>query len=200
MNRIPLSLGLLALLAVATLGCNRDQSSVRNAAAGELPRERTEIPDGTCVVTTLEHRLTTTTNHSGDPFVLKTVDPILIDGREAFPIGTVISGVLQDVQAYGPTSGRARMTLSYLWIADAAGETHAITAEPLAMQAQSATGADAGRIVANGRGAAIGTDAGADAEGFVMLATVGDEIELEMGQKINVMMTAPTIIHVLARQ
>ncbi len=216
MKRIPASVGVLVVIAATiTAGCTQDRESVRGAAAA-VQKQRFEtlvIPDGTSVVASLDSRLSTETNHSGDPFVATTVEPITVSGRTAVPAGARIHGVLRDVQASGRTKGRARMTLTYGTIADSEGKTHTMPALPLTLQAASAThgdvekiaaggvlGAIIGGIAGGGKGAAIGAGAGAGAGTILMLATKGDEVELEAGQRLNVQMTSSTSIQVLAQR
>ena len=120
MKRIPASIGILILIAVAiTVGCTKDQEGVRDAAAARTPAvqkprfETLVIPDGTNVVASLDTRLSTETNHTGDPFGATTTEPIIVGGRTVVPAGARIHGVLRDVQASGRIKGRARMTLAY---------------------------------------------------------------------------------------
>jgi len=217
MKRIPVSIGVLAVIAMAiTAGCSQDRQSVRSAAAAAEQKPRVEtlvIPDGTSVVASLDTRLSTETNTSGDPFGATITEPIMVNGKTAVPIGSWIHGVLRDVQASGRTKGRAQMTLTYATIVDSRGNTHTISAVPLTLQAASATrgdvekiaaggalGAIIGGIAGGGKGAAIGAGAGAGAGTVLMLATKGNEVELEAGQRLNVQMTSPTSIQVLAQR
>ena len=102
------------------------------------------------------------------------------------------------------------MTLAFNEIADADGTSHAISALPLTLQADSETGEDVAKIAAGGvagavigglaggkKGAAIGSAVGVGAGTIVMLATKGDDIELSPGQRVNVQMTGPTSITVV---
>jgi hypothetical protein len=216
MRRFSAGIGILALIAtVITAGCAQDQASARNAeAAAQKPRFVTlVIPDGTQVVASLDTRLSTETNHTGDAFGATTTEPIIVSGRTVFPAGARIHGVLRDVLASGRIKGRARMTLAYQGIVDSEGKTHSISALPLTLQADSATrgdvekiaaggvlGAIIGGITGGGKGAAIGAGAGAGAGTVLMLATKGDEVELEAGQRLNVQMTASTSMQVLAQK
>jgi hypothetical protein len=216
MKRIPASIGILVVIAAAiTAGCTQDQESSRSAgtAAAQKPRFVTlVIPDGANVVASLDTRLSTETNHTGDRFDATTTEPIIVGGKTVLPTGARIHGVLRDVQASGRVKGRARMTLAYQGVVDSEGKTHAISATPLTLQAASATrgdvekiaaggvlGAIIGGITGGGKGAAIGAGAGAGAGTVLMLATKGDEVELEAGQRLVVQMTSPTSIQVLAQ-
>ena len=84
---------------------------------------------------------------------------------------------------------------------------HAISAEPLILQADSEKKGDIEKITAGGvagaiigaitggkKGAVIGTAVGAGAGTIVVLATKGDDIELSPGQRLNVQTTTPTNI------
>lgn len=220
MKRVPATLAMLIVLAAAiTSGCADDRTSARDATTdrttpAQKPRSETMvIPNGTNVVAALDTRLSTETNHSGDSFGATTTEPIIVGGKTAVPAGARIHGVLRDVQASGRTKGRAQMTLTYETIVDSQGETHTISAQPLTLQAASATHGDVEKIAAGGilggivggiagggKGAAIGAGAGAGAGTILMLATKGDEVELEAGQRLNVQTTSATSIQVLAQR
>lgn len=215
MKRTPTILVMLIMAAAAiAAGCSKDQGATQDKAAASPPKPRFEtvvVPEGTTVVATLDASLSTQTNHTGDPFVATTVGPILVGGRTVFPAGARIHGVLQDVQASGRIDGRARMTLAYQGIVDAADKTHAFSAVPLTLQAASEThndvekiaaggvlGAIVGGISGGGKGAAIGAGAGAGAGTILMLATKGEDLELAAGQRLNIQMTSSTSVQVLA--
>ena len=210
------SIGIVLLVAAAVaVGCKENGSDgAKGQASQQEPKARFAtlvIPTGTNVVTSLGTRLSTDTNQSGDSFVTTTTEPIVVDGRTVVPAGARIKGALSNVQSSGRISGRARMTLRFDELIDLAGKTHAITAEPITLQAASKTqgdvekiaaggaiGAVIGGIAGGGKGAGIGAGAGAGAGTILMLATKGDEVELELGQKLNVQMRTPLSIQVVA--
>lgn len=201
----------LLLTAVLAAGCKDGANG-----GGGTPKPHLEtltIPAGTLVMATLDTHLSSDTNHTGDAFVATTTQPIIIDGKTVAPAGTNIRGAVRDVQASGRVKGRARMTLAYEEIIDAAGNAHMISARPLTLQAASEThsdvekiaaggvlGAVIGGITGGGKGAAIGAGAGAGAGTVVMLATKGDDVELNPGQKLSIHVTAATSMPVLARK
>lgn len=219
MKRLQVSIFTLALIAAAVLaGCKENSESNKDLAAEarQEPKQSFEtmfIPAGTDIVVSLDSGLTTETNVAGERFVATTTEPIVVAGRTVVPAGARIQGVLRDVLASGRVKGRARMTLVYEQIVDSAGKVHPISAEPLTLLAASETSADVekvavggilggiiGGIAGQGKGAAIGAGAGAGAGVVLMLATKGDEIELDPGQKLNVHMMAPTSIVVVAQK
>jgi hypothetical protein len=220
MKRFPASFGILILIALAVIGgCRKDEEGVGSAATAGAPAgqgqrfETFVIPDGTIVVASLETRLSTDKNVTGDEFNATTTEPIIVDGKTAVPAGARIHGVLRDVQASGRIKGRARMTLMYDTITDSRGKIHTISTQPLALQAASSTkgdvekvavggaiGAVIGGITGGGKGAAIGAGAGAGAGTILMLATKGEDLELDPGQRLSVHMTGSTSVQVLAQR
>jgi len=219
MKRIQASIGTLLVIAVAiTVGCAKDQGGTQKAEAARTPKvekprfETLVIPEGTSVVASLNTQLSTETNHAGDSFGATTTEPVIVGGRTAIPVGAQIRGVLRDVQESGRIQGRARMTLAYETIVDAQGKTHTLSALPLTLQAASKTrgdvekiaaggvlGAIIGGIAGGGKGAAIGAGAGAGAGTILMLATKGDDLELNPGQRLAVHMTGSTSVQVASR-
>jgi hypothetical protein len=207
--------GIALLLTTAIgLGCNESTSEGSRGQPVEKQKPRIEtvaIQAGTSIIASLGTRLSSDTNHAGDPFVATTTEAVVVDGRTVAPAGTKIRGTLSDVQASGRVKGRARMTLAYHEIIDSAGNAHSISAQPLTLQAASEThsdvekiaaggvlGAVIGGITGGGKGAAIGAGAGAGAGTVLMLATKGADVELNPGQRLAIHMTAATSMPVVA--
>lgn len=208
-------IGVLLLLVAATApGCKEEPEGVASTTtpAPAVPRSVTlVVPAGTSIIASLVTPLSTDTNKTGDSFTATTQEAIVVDGRTVIANGATIRGVLRDVQASGRVKGRAGMTLAFQELVDPQGGSHAISAEPLILQADSEKKGDVEKIAAGGiagaiiggitggkKGAAIGTAVGAGAGTIVVLATKGDDIELAPGQKLNVQTTTPTSI-VIAR-
>ena len=130
MNRISPSFALsLVLASVAAIGCGNAKSGTTDtpvqatpvAQARPAPKPRSEtmvIPTGTDIMATLVSGLSTDINHSGDPFRARTTESVQVDGRTVVPAGSMIHGVLSNVQDSGKIKGRARMTLSFTQIED----------------------------------------------------------------------------------
>ena len=212
MKKMLIGIGLITAAALVSVGCNAEKKGVQDAKAADARMTSFVIPAGTSVVATLDARLTTESGHSGDHFTMSMIDPIISDGRTAIPAGSTISGTLGAVQASGRASGRAQMTLSFNEIIGANGTSYPLTAETLSLRADSGTrtdvermaagsvlGAVVGGIAGGGKGALIGAGAGAGAGAIVMLATQGDEVVLEAGQKVHVTLTSPLTVTLAAR-
>ena len=204
---------LFAVVAVVAAGCNKEQDVVSDARSEGTSYATVVVPEGTSVVATLDERITTETARTGSAFSATTIEPIVVNDRTVFPSSSRVNGVLRDVEASGRASGRARMTLAYQEIVDATGKAHAISTQPLMLEADSGTGTDVERIAAGtvlgalvggiaggGKGAVIGAEAGAGAGVIVMLATQGDDLVLDTGQKLYVNMISPTSVQVVAQK
>lgn len=224
MKRIQVTIG-IALLAAAVFAAGCGQSKVAEKAAGrngsvarvkQAPKAKTHtmvIPTGTNVHASLETPLSTDTNHAGDAFTARTIEAIIIDGMTVVPAGARVHGVLSNVQDSGRIKDRARMTLAYQGIVGSDGKTHAISAQPLTLQADSKTRGDVEKIAAGGvlgaiiggiaggsKDAAIGAGAGVAAGTILMLATKGEDVELNPGQRLNIHMMSPTSILLVAQK
>ncbi|MFO7652416.1 MAG: hypothetical protein R6X25_01195 [Candidatus Krumholzibacteriia bacterium] len=212
MKRILISIGILAVLGAASAGCNTERTIAKETTKEEQTAVTLVVPANTSVIATLDGRLSTETSRTGDSIALTVVDAIVSDGRTVVPTGSAINGTLRDVEASGRASGRAQMTLVFSSLTDADGRVHPLDAVPLVLQAESGTdtdiermaaggvlGAVIGGIAGGGKGAAIGAGAGIGAGVIVMLATQGDELVLEPGQKISVTFTSPMSIEVATR-
>ena len=206
------SIALLMALAAASAGCTKDAAVADSKAPAakeqqaSAPRQETVVmPTGTRFLAVLGTPLSTDSNHDGDAFVATTVEPIVVDGRTVVPAGSRIDGVLRDVQASGRIKDRARMTLVFQEMVDATGKTQTMSALPLTIKAASETHKDAlriaggtaagaviGAITGKKNGAVIGAAAGAGAGTILVLATKGDDVELDQGLKLYVEMTGPT--------
>lgn len=178
---------------------------------GSNGRKMTNIPEGTTVKVFLEQPVSTESNTSGDTFMAKTLEPIQVDGETVIPAGTPVKGELQDVQKPGHVKGRAQMTLDFNAIQTPEGKDYSISTQPITLKAASGTEGDIEKITAGAlagaiiggltkgsKGAAIGAIVGAGAGGVIVVATTGDNIELDKGQKFMIELTQSAELPVLA--
>jgi hypothetical protein len=175
--------------------------------------EMMTVPAGTMVEVALNTRLSTDTNHSGDRFEATTLEAIVVEDKTVAPAGAEVHGVLSNVEASGRVEGRAKMTLQFTKITDPEGGEHTLSTKPISLQAKSGTrgdvekiagggivGAIIGGLTGGGKGAAIGGVIGAGAGTVWVLATKGDDIELPPGQRLQLRITEPTDLPVVARK
>ena len=213
MKRIASNIGIVLFLifAAASTGCTKADATAdakemaAKAAQEAAPAQETLVlPAGTSFTAVLDTKLSTDSNKDGDPFAATTTEAVVVDGRTVAPAGTRMSGVLRDVQASGRIKDRARMTLVFQEMTDAQGKTHSMNALPLTIKAASETHNDAikiaggsaagavlGALSGKKNGTVIGAAAGAGAGTILVLATKGDDVELDQGLKLYVEMTGP---------
>jgi hypothetical protein len=159
----------------------------------------------------LDNTLNTQSNETGDEFQAELVDPIVIGGDTAVPAGATVHGQLTEVQQPGNVEGRARMTLDFISVEGPGGQTYPVQAAPVTVEADAGTREDLEKIAAGavlggiiggltegGKGAAIGAAIGAGAGGVVVVATKGDQLTLEPGQKIVMRITENSQVPVYA--
>ncbi len=170
------------------------------------PPKMVTIPTGTSIVVALETHLRTDSNKVGDVFRARTTEAVRADNMTVIPVGAEVRGRLTQVEEPHRTSGKAQMTLSFEEYVDANGQVHAISAVPIALEAEGdkisdeekvAGGAVIGGIIGaltskkKGKGALTGAAAGAAAGGAVALATKGKQLDLPVGQQFSVELAAP---------
>lgn len=169
------------------------------------------IPTGTTLILALETHLRTDSNATGDSFLARTTEAILVDGTTAIPAGSEVRGRLTHVEEPHRTAGKAQMTLAFEEFVDPSGKSHAISADPIALEAEGdkvtdetkvAAGAVIGGVIGaltsknKTKGAATGAVAGGVAGGAIALATKGKQLDLPPGQQFSVELTAPVQIPV----
>jgi len=83
------------------------------AQAESLARgERINIPAGTMIHCRVTQTLTTKLNFQGDPFTATVSEPVMVEGREAIPVGAVIEGRIALMERPGRIRGVGQMRLT----------------------------------------------------------------------------------------
>ena len=72
-----------------------------------------DVPQGTLVQVELETALSSGTNRVGDQFTARVVQPVLVDGEEAIPVGAQVVGEIAEVKQAKRGAGHASMTLRF---------------------------------------------------------------------------------------
>lgn len=70
------------------------------------------VPSGSTIHCRLTQTLNTKLNFRGDPFTATVTEPFMIDGQEAIPYGSTLTGRLADVQRPGRVKGVGQMRLT----------------------------------------------------------------------------------------
>jgi tRNA A-37 threonylcarbamoyl transferase component Bud32 len=171
---------------------------------------RITAPRGSSVALRLETPLSSETARADQAFSASTREPWLVEGHEAFPAGTRVSGRVAHA-AGGRTSGRAELTLEFDRIRHPEGTELPIQAEPLhriarstarkdaaTIQGAAGVGAVVGEMLGGKKGAAIGGAVGRSAGTGVVQASKGEEIVLPQGASLELKLRAPVTVTVEA--
>jgi hypothetical protein len=138
---------------------------------------------------------------------------VTIDGVQAFPAGTPVSGHVTAAERSARVKGRARVAFRFTTI-DPPGDAERLTmrTDTIARLAQAtkkqdaakigggaAGGAIIGGILGGGDGAAKGAAIGGAAGTGVVLSTRGKEVHLPAGTPVSVRLTSPLTVRVAVR-
>ena len=168
------------------------------------------VPAGTVLPVELVTAVGSDTSHVEDQVRGTLRSAIRIDGVEAIPAGTTVSGHVTSAERPGKVKGRGSIGLRFNRI-DLPGDgnrvaisTGAISRLAPATKKQDAAkigggaagGAIIGGIIGGGDGAAKGAAIGGGAGTAVVLSTRGKDIRLAAGTPLSVKLTAPLTIRV----
>ncbi|OFW07018.1 MAG: hypothetical protein A3I61_03265 [Acidobacteria bacterium RIFCSPLOWO2_02_FULL_68_18] len=174
------------------------------AAAPPAAGAAVEIPSGAELDVRLSGRLNSGTANVEDRFEATTLLDFTIGGRMAVPAGSVMRGVVTDVEPATRTNRTARLTLSFDQLT-VNGRAYPIRGTvTLAIEGEGLKG-EAGRI---GTGAGVGAVIGGILGGFrgalagiligaggTIAATEGKEVELPQGSVLRVRIDSPVQIN-----
>jgi len=163
------------------------------------------IPAGTSLSVTVLSSLASNASKVEDPVKGSLAKPITIDGTTVVPAGAQILGTVTDAKESGRVKGRASIAFRFdrLIVGD---ETHRIQTASVKREAASSkkddvkkgalgggAGAIVGGVLGGGKGAAIGAVAGSAG---TVLATKGNEVEVQAGTAVTVLLQDPLTLTV----
>ena len=157
------------------------------------------VPEGTVLGVRLESAIGSDTSRVEDPVRATLTHAVLVDGVEALPAGSVVTGVVTAAQPSGKVSGRASVAVRFGSVSVASrNESYVISADVRVTAAATkgddaktigipaAGGAIVGAILGGKKGAGIGALVGGGVGTTVVLATSGDEVRLANGAVLSV--------------
>jgi Bacterial conjugation TrbI-like protein len=178
--------------------------------------ETVTVPAGTKIPLTLKQGINTKSAHVGDPVYAQTAFPITRNDHIVIPAGTFVQGEIQRVERPGRVKGRAHLLMSFNSLIYPNGYTvvlpgavHGTPGSPDndvkgqegtieggshkgkdvgTIAATTIPGAGIGAIAGEGKGAAIGAGAGAAVGLATVLFTRGPEIQLNVGDSIEMVL------------
>ncbi len=174
------------------------------------------VPAGTVIPITLTTRISTKNAKDGDGVYGKTIFPITIDNKIVIPEGSYVRGKISEVKKAGRVKGKAELTLNFQILVLPSGTTIPIYTSlggvgaggdrkgEATVQGDSSKGKDAGTIgktaaeggligviAGRGKGAAVGGAGGAAAGAAAVLLTRGEDLVLEPGTSIEIVLDRP---------
>lgn len=171
------------------------------------------IPAGTTLPLTLRTAVASDTSDVEDAVRATLRRAITIDGVQALPAGTVLTGHVTDAARSARVKGRARIAFRFTRL-DRPGDDGAVAVRtgtvsrvaPATKKRDAATigggavgGAIVGGILGGGDGAAKGAAIGGGAGTAAVLATRGKEVRLAAGTPLSVKLSAPLTLRVPLR-
>ena len=189
---------------------NAPISSATSAPAAAPVARFTEvtIPSGTTLRLALASAVGSDTSNVEQAVRATLRSPVTINGREALPAGSEVTGVVTEADGSGRVKGRARVAMRFNAV-KAHGESYDITTSGYAQEAEATkkkdaekiaigagAGAALGAILGGGGGAAKGAAIGGAGGTGVVLATKGKEIHLGPGAAITTRLTAPLTVRI----
>lgn len=186
------------------------------ATAGTTDRKpeyrEVTLPAGTTLTVALNSIVGSDTSRVEDPVHGTLRHAVRINGLQALPIGTAVSGHVTSAQPAGKVKGRASIGFRFNTI-----ELPGKSREPISTATYSRTsratkqkdatkigvgagaGAVIGGILGGGSGAAKGAAIGGGAGTAVVLSTKGDEVRIPAGTPVTIKLTAPLTVQVLVK-
>ena len=171
------------------------------------------VPAGTVLKATLNSALASDTSNPEDQVRATLKTPVTINGVQALPSGTTLTGHVTDVARSAKVKGRARIAFRFSRI-DPPGnaDSMSLSSATIAREAEGTKKRDAatigggavggaiiGGIIGGGDGAAKGAAIGGAGGTGVVLATRGKEVRIPVGAPVSVKLTKPLTVRVPAR-
>ena len=172
------------------------------------------IPAGTVLAVDLQTAVSSDSSRVEDAVRGTLRRAVTVDGVQALPPGTVVTGHVTAAERSAKVKGRAQIAMRFTRIDPPGdGERLTIQSAPIAREAEgtkkqdaakigggAAGGAIIGGLLGGGDGAAKGAAIGGAAGTGVVLSTRGKEVRLAPGTDLSVRLTAPVTVRVPARR
>jgi hypothetical protein len=212
---------MLSLASLAAQDDTKPQAAAPAGAKEEPSREpQVLLPTGTKVLLMMKNSVSSRNARPGDGVYLETSFPVVHEGRVVIPAGTFVQGVVDSVKRSGRVKGRAEILLHFTTLiypngytvslpaalesADSA-DTQKVKDKEGTVQAEGQKGKDAATIATSAgtggligglsrgslKGAAVGGGIGAAVGVITTLFTRGDEVRLENGSAVEMVLTRP---------
>ena len=175
--------------------------------AGAEPRVVFTLPAGTTLRLALGTPLSSETAVTGDVLSAETTAPVRIEGLEAVPAGSRVTGRVSHAASAAQAAGRGEMTLEFDALVLSDGGRASIRARPLGLRAPasrkkdntlvtglSEVGAAVGGLIGGRKGAAAGTVVGGTAGAMMVTTATGREVALTARAPLSVALLEPATV------
>src|SRR5262245_16727204 len=191
----------------ASSSTTSSSTSTRPSTA-TAPAGSVEIPVGTEIDARLQNALNSGTNQVEDRFEATTLVDVGVNGRVVIPAGSVMRGVITNVEPATRTNRTARLTVSFDQVTvngtaypirgtvTQAIEGEGIRGETTRIGAGAGVGAIIGGLLGGVKGALAGILIGG---GGTIASTEGKEVQLPQGAVLRVRLDSPAYINSAAR-
>ncbi len=174
---------------------------------GRTPRVFVTLPAGTPLRLALEAPLSSETAVTGDSVSAETTSPVRIEGVEAVPAGSRLTGRVTHAAAAAMSAGRGEMTLEFDSLELPDGGSTPVRVRPLGLRASpprkkdnalitglSEVGAAVGGLIGGRKGAAAGTVVGGTAGAVMVTTSQGREVTLAARAALSIELLEPATV------
>ena len=166
------------------------------------------VPPGTRLRLALETPLSSETAVTGDAASAETTSPVRIEGVEAVPAGSRLTGRVTHAAGATLSAGRGEMTLEFDSLELPDGGSTPVRARPLGLRAPaprkkdnalitglSGVGAAVGGLIGGRKGAAAGTVVGGTAGAVMVTTSQGREVTLGARAALSIELLEPATVN-----
>jgi hypothetical protein len=175
---------------------------------GRTPRVRVTLPAGASFRLALETPLSSESTVTGDAVSAETTSPVRIEGVEAVPAGSRLTGRVTHASSAAQSAGRGELTLEFDTLELPGGSSASISARPLGLRAPAArrkdnnalvtglseVGSAVGGLIGGRKGAAAGTVVGGTAGTMMVTTSQGREVALAARAPLSVELLEPVTL------
>ncbi len=174
---------------------------------GRTPRVLITLPAGTTLRLALEAPLSSESAVSGDVLSAETTSPVRVEGLEAVPAGSRLTGRVTHASSAAQSAGRGEMTLEFDTLELPGGVSESVRARPLGLRAPASrkkdnalitglsdVGSAVGGLIGGRKGAAAGTVVGGTAGAMMVTTTQGREVALAARAPLSVELLEPVTV------
>ena len=191
---------------VASSAASSSVASSSVPPSAPVPPLKITIEQGTSLSVRLIDSIDTAKNQPGDTFHASLNMPLLVDGAEAIPAGTDISGHIVDLKNASKFAGQSLVVLQLDSISSN-GKSYSLQTDQYRKEGSSRTksseekvgggailGGIIGAVAGGGKGAVIGTAAGAGVGAGAQAAGKSQQIKLPSETVLNFTLQAPVTV------